>query len=72
VSVVQEVWELLWDLFLIFCFFWAFLLLLEGKTELGVLLLIFFSTEKLNMRLDKLRATVKRLAKALEKGEEDG
>jgi len=72
VSVVQEVWELLWYLFLIFCFFWAFLLLLEGKTELGVLLLIFFSTEKLNMRLDKLRATVKRLAKALEKGEEDG
>jgi len=72
VSVVQEVWELLWYLFLIFCFFWAFLLLLEGKTELGVLLLIFFSTEKLNMRLDKLRATVERLAKALEKGEEDG
>jgi len=72
-SVAEEVWKLLWDLFLVFCFFWAFLLLLEGKTELGVLLLIFFSIEKVNMRLDRLRAAVKKLVKhaeASEKGEE--
>jgi len=72
VGILRELWRALWSLFLIYCFFSAFILLFQGKTELGVLLLIFFSIEKINMRLDKLYKAVTRLAKALEKGEEDG
>jgi len=72
VNIVREVWRALWSLFVVYCFFSAFILILRGETELGVLLLIFYSTEKINLRLDELRKAVKKLAKALEKGGRDG